>query len=93
MNQITVLRGVYGSFLWSQFFKTIKVLLNSACVGIFTSDTTTSESRSEMPGKFWNVVLMKNGEDQLDRSCEKWRSITQSQGGEEYRTYSKKKKG
>jgi hypothetical protein len=32
----------------------------------------------EVSGKFWNVVLEKNGEDQLDRSCEKWRSITQS---------------
>jgi hypothetical protein len=24
-----------------------------------------------IPGKFWNVVLEKDGEDQLDRSCEK----------------------
>jgi hypothetical protein len=39
------------------------------------------------------VVLEKNGEDQLDRSCEKWRSITQSQGGVEYPIYNKKKKG
>jgi hypothetical protein len=30
--------------------------------------------------------------DQLDRSCKKLRSITQSQGGEEYPTYNKKKK-
>ena len=30
-------------------------------------------SRSEIPGKFWNVVLEKDG-DQFDRSCEKWRS-------------------
>jgi hypothetical protein len=37
-------------------------------------------------------MLEKNGEDQLDRSCEKL-SITQSQGGEEYPTYNKKKKG
>jgi len=28
-----------------------------------------SGSRSEIPGKFWNVVLEKDGEDQLDRSC------------------------
>jgi hypothetical protein len=28
------------------------------------------ESRSEIPGKFRNVVLQKDG-DQLDRSCEK----------------------
>jgi hypothetical protein len=31
----------------------------------------TSEDRSEVPWKFWNVVPEKNG-DQLDRSCEKW---------------------
>jgi len=30
----------------------------------------TSECRSEIPGKFWNVVLEKDGEH-LDRSCEK----------------------
>ena len=52
----------------------------------------TTESRSEIPGKFLNVVLEKNG-DQLDRSCEEWRSITQSQGGEEYPAYSEKKEG
>ena len=46
-------------------------------------------NRSETPGKFWNVVLEKDGEDQLDWSCEKWRSVTESQGGEEYRTYNK----
>ena len=34
-----------------------------------------SSSRSEILGKFWNVVLEKDGRDQLDRSCEKWRSI------------------
>ena len=28
-------------------------------------------SRSEMPGKFRNVVLEKDGKGQLDRSCEK----------------------
>jgi mRNA deadenylase 3'-5' endonuclease subunit Ccr4 len=27
---------------------------------------------------FWNVVLEKDGEDQMDWSCEKWRSSTQS---------------
>ena len=33
-----------------------------------------SGSRSETPcGKFWNVVLEKDGKDQLDWSCEKWR--------------------
>ena len=37
-------------------------------------------STTEIPGKLWNVVLGKNWEDQLDRSCEKWRSITYSHG-------------
>jgi hypothetical protein len=41
----------------------------------------TSESSSEISLKFENVVLEKDGEDQVDRSCEKCRSITQSQGG------------
>jgi hypothetical protein len=53
----------------------------------------SSQSRSEVSGKFWNVVLEKNGEYQLDRSCKKWRRITQSQGGEEYPTHNTKKKG
>jgi len=38
-------------------------------------------------------MLEKDGEDQFDRSCEKWRSGTCSQGGEEYHIYSKKKEG
>jgi hypothetical protein len=45
--------------------------------------TFSSKSRSQMPRKLRNVVLKKDGEDQVDRSCEELRSITQSQGGEE----------
>jgi methylphosphotriester-DNA--protein-cysteine methyltransferase len=37
----------------------------------------TSERRSEVLGKILNVVLEKDEEDQLDRSCEKW-SVTES---------------
>jgi hypothetical protein len=37
------------------------------------------------------VVLEKNGEDQLNRSCEKVRRITWNQRGKEYHTYIKKK--
>jgi len=33
---------------------------------------------SEIIGKFSNVVLEKDGEGHLDRSCEKLRSIIQS---------------
>ena len=38
----------------------------------------TLERRPEISGKFSNVVLEKDGEDLLDRSCEKL-SITYSQ--------------
>ena len=40
-----------------------------------------------------NVVLEKDGEDQLDHSCEKLRSITESLGGKEYPIYNKNKEG
>jgi hypothetical protein len=38
---------------------------------LWCCNVDTSESRSEMHGMFWNVVLERDGEDQLDRSCEK----------------------
>ena len=53
----------------------------------------TSESRPKIPGKFCNVVLEEDGEDQLYRSCEEWGGITKSQGGQKYRTYNKNKDG
>ena len=37
---------------------------------IWCLNLDASGSRSEIPGKFRNVVLEKDGEDQLDRSCE-----------------------
>jgi hypothetical protein len=40
-----------------------------------------------------NVVLEKDGEDQLDQPCEKWRSITKNLGGDEYPIYNKNKEG
>ena len=45
-----------------------------ALCGAETKDTW--ESGSDITWKLWNVVLEKDGEDQLDRSCEKLRSIT-----------------
>jgi hypothetical protein len=39
------------------------------------------------------MVLEKDGEDQLDQLCEKWRSITNSQGHDEHPTNNKKKEG
>jgi hypothetical protein len=43
----------------------------------------SSESRSAIPEKSWNVALKNDKEDQLGRSCEKRRSITKSEGGVE----------
>jgi hypothetical protein len=48
------------------------------------SNLDTSGCRSEIPGKFRNVVLVKDGEEEFDRSCEKRRSVIQSQGEKEY---------
>ena len=50
-------------------------------------------NRSETPGKFWNVVLEKDGEDQLDLSCDKWRIVTYSQWAEEYLAWNKETEG
>jgi hypothetical protein len=36
---------------------------------------------TSIPWKFWNLLLEKDDEDQLDRSCEKCRSIANSEGG------------
>ena len=46
-----------------------------------------------MPGNVRNVALEKDGGDQLDRSCEKRRSVTQGKDGEEYRIDSEKREG
>jgi len=38
-------------------------------------------------------MLEKDAEDQWERSYEKWKGITKSEGGEEYPTYNEKKEG
>ena len=50
----------------------------------------SSESIPEITRTFWNVALENDGEDQLDRTCEKWR-ITKPQGGAEQSIYNKTK--
>jgi len=45
--------------------KTSKVL-HLEHSSIWRRNLHTSENRSEIPGKYSNVVLEKNGEDQLD---------------------------
>jgi hypothetical protein len=52
----------------------IKLHLEHSFIRCWNLDA--SGSRSETSGKFWNVVLQKDGKDQLDWSCEKWRCIT-----------------
>jgi hypothetical protein len=37
-----------------------------------------SESRSEIPREFLNVVMEKDREDQMDRLCEKWKYYVES---------------
>jgi hypothetical protein len=53
----------------------------------------TSESRSEISEIFLNVLFEKDGEDQLDPSCEKLISNAMIQGGEKCPAYNKKKEG
>jgi len=63
-------------------------------IALYGAETWTLRAvDQESPGKFWNVVLEKDGEGQLDRSCVKWRSITLSQGAEEYPAWNKEKEG
>ena len=49
----------------------------------------TVEIRSEIVWNFRDVALEKDGEDRLDRSWRKGRSVTRNKGEEECRTYSK----
>jgi hypothetical protein len=44
------------------------LLLEQFCMAM---NLDNSEIRSEIPGKFLNVILEKGGENQLGRSCEK----------------------
>ena len=46
-----------------------------------------------MSGEFWKVALEKDGVEEAGRSCEKWGSVTYTQGGEEYPAYNKRKEG
>jgi hypothetical protein len=59
-------------YLWKLLPQHIKKKMNYIKISVLGA----SGSRSETPGKFWNVVLEKDGKDQLDWSCEKWRCIT-----------------
>jgi hypothetical protein len=45
-------------------------MLHLECSFVWCWSLDASGSRSEISGMFWNVVLEKDGEDQLDLSCE-----------------------
>ena len=49
-----------------------------------------SAAVEEVVGVFREIVVAYG---QLERSCEKLRSVTQNQGGEEHPTYGKRKEG
>ena len=60
--------------------ETSKVLqLEHGCVWCWKPNT--SKNTSEIPRKFWNVVLEKDGRYHLEPTYEKWRSITKRQVG------------
>jgi hypothetical protein len=40
-------------------------------MSFYGSENWTLREVTENPGKFWNVVLKKDGEEQLDPLCEK----------------------
>jgi len=58
---------------------------------MYLSSSCNNNNNKRIPGKFWNVVLEKDGEDQLDRSYEKLRRVIRSQGGKECPIYTKKR--
>ena len=62
----------------------------SRCIALCgAANLVTSGRRSDVLGMFRIVLLEKDGEDHLDRSCEKLISVAERQGGEQCRTYSK----
>ena len=60
-------------------------------LNITKENSNTSECRSEVPCRFRNVVLEKDGQLQLEQSCEKRGTTIKSQGGQEYSIYIKTK--
>ena len=64
-------------------------IFNVSVFNLWCWNLDTLESKSEITAKFWNVVSEKEGEDQLELSCEK-RSITKSRRGWQHRTNNKK---
>jgi hypothetical protein len=62
-----IIRIIFGEEFWA--------VLRLEYSFIWCWNLDAAGSRSETPGKFWNVVLEEDGKGQLDWSCEKWRCI------------------
>ena len=84
--------ALFNSTLNLKFKKETRKVPHLECSCVECWNLETSERRSEIPWKFWNVVLEKDGKDQLDRSCEKWKRITYSKGGKKYPPKTKKRR-
>jgi hypothetical protein len=68
---ILILKGFTARRLYKSFgVKLLKCYIWIVGMFVWCWNLDTSESRSEIPGKFWNVHE-KGGEYQLGRSCEK----------------------
>jgi hypothetical protein len=76
----------------SQFKEETSDMLNLELIFVWCWHLDTSDSGSEITRKFWNVVLEKDEADQLNRSYEKWSSITYSHERQVHRTCSKRRK-
>ena len=74
--KVVVIR--HPRFSWCITAASVKMLVHVILFPTWKLDT--SKRTLEISTKFWNVVLEKDGEDQLDRSCEK-RRIRNSQVG------------
>ena len=84
------IKSLIYCFLQFHWFLWGSLLIKNIFYGVIRD---ASGSREETPGKFWNVVLEKDREDQLNRLCEKWRSVVSSQWAEENPTCNKKTEG
>jgi hypothetical protein len=71
--------GLFVQVHWMWNWGEISKMLHLEHIFVWCWNLNVSGSRSETPGKFWNVVLEEDGKDQFDRSCEKWESVPSSQ--------------
>ena len=77
--RVSLLSTLRQSSRVSGFYRTFKGFLWLSLVHLERSfvwcwNWHTSKSRSEIPRKFWNVVLENGGEIHYHLSCEKWRN-------------------